>query len=73
MAPPARAPGEKRPRANKPRGAGVFGDLRWGGDVRGAHDDFFELGGNSLIATQVAARLGASIGARVPARTVFEA
>ncbi|MGK8511822.1 amino acid adenylation domain-containing protein [Nocardia asiatica] len=43
------------------------------GDEIGADDDFFELGGNSLIATQVAARLGASIGARIPARTVFEA
>ncbi|WP_280342788.1 phosphopantetheine-binding protein, partial [Nocardia abscessus] len=36
--------------------------MRGGGDVLGGHDDFFELGGNSLIATQVAARLGASIG-----------
>ncbi|MBF6229605.1 amino acid adenylation domain-containing protein, partial [Nocardia abscessus] len=53
--------------------AGVFGDLLSAGDEIGADDDFFELGGNSLIATQVAARLGASIGARVPARTVFEA
>ncbi|MBF6464889.1 amino acid adenylation domain-containing protein [Nocardia beijingensis] len=53
--------------------AGVFGELLSAGDEIGADDDFFELGGNSLIATQVAARLGASIGARVPARTVFEA
>ncbi|MEU2126424.1 amino acid adenylation domain-containing protein [Nocardia niwae] len=52
---------------------GVFGELLSAGDEIGADDDFFELGGNSLIATQVAARLGASIGARVPARTVFEA
>ncbi|MGY1870336.1 non-ribosomal peptide synthetase, partial [Nocardia gipuzkoensis] len=34
--------------------AGVFGDLLSAGDEIGADDDFFELGGNSLIATQVA-------------------
>ncbi|MBO0854769.1 MAG: amino acid adenylation domain-containing protein, partial [Nocardia sp.] len=36
-------------------------------------DDFFVLGGNSLIATQVAARVGAAVGGRVPVRTIFEA
>ncbi|SUA48132.1 Tyrocidine synthase III [Nocardia africana] len=39
----------------------------------GADDDFFELGGNSLIATQVVARLGARTATRIPVRTVFEA
>ncbi|MGW4331181.1 condensation domain-containing protein, partial [Nocardia sp. NPDC004573] len=39
----------------------------------GADDDFFALGGNSLVATQVVARLGAAVGARVPVRTLFEA
>ncbi|WSJ17014.1 amino acid adenylation domain-containing protein [Nocardia sp. NBC_01327] len=39
----------------------------------GADDDFFELGGNSLNATQVVARLGAALGTRVPVRAVFEA
>ncbi|MFC9894897.1 amino acid adenylation domain-containing protein [Nocardia sp. NPDC127579] len=39
----------------------------------GADDDFFELGGNSLLATQVAARLGAALGARIPLHLVFEA
>ncbi|MEC3955141.1 amino acid adenylation domain-containing protein [Nocardia sp. CDC153] len=38
----------------------------------GADDDFFELGGNSLNATQVVARLGAALGARVPVRALFE-
>ncbi|GAA5043783.1 amino acid adenylation domain-containing protein [Nocardia callitridis] len=53
--------------------AEVFATLLGTGDAIGADDDFFELGGNSLIATQVAARLGASVGGRIPARTVFEA
>ncbi|WP_187776384.1 non-ribosomal peptide synthetase [Antrihabitans cavernicola] len=38
----------------------------------GAGDDFFELGGNSLVATQAVARIGAEIGTRVPARLLFE-
>ncbi|WP_157129568.1 condensation domain-containing protein, partial [Nocardia amamiensis] len=39
----------------------------------GADDDFFELGGNSLLATQVAGRLGSALGVRVPVALVFEA
>ncbi|WP_036533127.1 non-ribosomal peptide synthetase, partial [Nocardia cyriacigeorgica] len=39
----------------------------------GLDDDFFDLGGNSLIATQVVARLGAALDTRVPVRTLFEA
>ena len=39
----------------------------------GADDDFFELGGNSLIATQAATRLGVALNARVPVRDLFEA
>src|SRR5690606_32749206 len=39
----------------------------------GADDDFFELGGNSLIATRVAARLGAALETAVPVRMLFEA
>ncbi|MFD4428862.1 non-ribosomal peptide synthase/polyketide synthase, partial [Nocardia sp. NPDC058497] len=42
-------------------------------DRAGADDDFFALGGNSLLATQVAARLGAALDARVPVRELFEA
>ncbi len=53
--------------------ATVFTDLLDPGTEVGADDDFFELGGNSLIATRVAARLGAAISARVPARLLFEA
>uniref|UniRef100_UPI00245451CC non-ribosomal peptide synthetase n=1 Tax=Nocardia neocaledoniensis TaxID=236511 RepID=UPI00245451CC len=39
----------------------------------GLDDDFFDLGGNSLIATQVVARLGAALDTRVPVRVLFEA
>ncbi len=39
----------------------------------GRDDDFFELGGNSLIATQVVARLSAAGRAQIPVRAVFEA
>ncbi|MGW4636816.1 amino acid adenylation domain-containing protein, partial [Nocardia sp. NPDC004415] len=39
----------------------------------GLDDDFFDLGGNSLIATQVVARLGAALDSRVPVRVLFEA
>ncbi|WP_280373860.1 non-ribosomal peptide synthetase, partial [Nocardia wallacei] len=53
--------------------AGVFAELLGHGERIGADDDFFDLGGNSLIATQVAARLGAQISARIPARLLFEA
>ncbi|MFE3320800.1 amino acid adenylation domain-containing protein [Nocardia sp. NPDC059195] len=52
--------------------AEVFGAVL-GREQVGLDDDFFELGGNSLIATRVAARLGAALSTRVPVRTLFEA
>ncbi|WP_157108381.1 non-ribosomal peptide synthetase, partial [Aldersonia kunmingensis] len=39
----------------------------------GLDDDFFALGGNSLLATQVASRLGAALDATVSVRMIFEA
>ncbi|WP_024800499.1 non-ribosomal peptide synthetase [Nocardia sp. BMG51109] len=52
--------------------AGIFGEVL-GTERVGADDDFFALGGNSLLATQVAARLGAALETRVPVRLLFEA
>ncbi|MGA6186334.1 non-ribosomal peptide synthase/polyketide synthase [Nocardia iowensis] len=51
--------------------AEVFGEVL-GLNRVGADDDFFALGGNSLIATQLVARLGAAVDAKVPVRTLFE-
>ncbi|MCL2535166.1 MAG: amino acid adenylation domain-containing protein, partial [Nocardiaceae bacterium] len=52
--------------------ASVFADVLDVPQV-GRDDDFFELGGNSLIATQVVSRLSAAVDAQVAVRAVFEA
>ena len=52
--------------------AGVFADVLGVARV-GLDDDFFELGGNSLVATQVVSRLGEALDAQIPVRVVFEA
>ena len=41
-------------------------------DRVGADDDFFELGGNSLIAAKLAGRLSAAFDVRVQVKTLFE-
>ncbi|MFZ2528973.1 MAG: amino acid adenylation domain-containing protein [Rhodococcus sp. (in: high G+C Gram-positive bacteria)] len=52
--------------------AGIFEEVL--GQTRlGLDDDFFALGGNSLLATQVTARLGAALDSTVPVRALFEA
>ncbi|MGU3435723.1 amino acid adenylation domain-containing protein [Actinomycetes bacterium M1A6_2h] len=52
--------------------AEVFADLL-GVERIGLGDNFFALGGNSLVATQAASRIGAALGVRVPLRSVFDA
>nr|WP_314142341.1 non-ribosomal peptide synthetase [uncultured Rhodococcus sp.] len=51
--------------------ASVIGEVL-GIERVGVDDDFFALGGNSLMATQVASRLGAALDATVPVRLLFE-
>ncbi|PTR31410.1 amino acid adenylation domain-containing protein [Rhodococcus sp. OK519] len=51
--------------------ASVFVDVL-GVDRVGRDDDFFELGGNSLVATQVVSRLSSALDVQIPVRTVFE-
>jgi amino acid adenylation domain-containing protein len=41
-------------------------------DRIGRHDSFFELGGNSLIATRVVTHVGYRLGVELPIRTLFE-
>ncbi|WP_348536801.1 amino acid adenylation domain-containing protein [Nocardia carnea] len=53
--------------------AGVFTDVLGLDRAVGADDDFFELGGNSLVATRVAARIGAALDANVPVAMIFDA
>ncbi|WP_157172153.1 non-ribosomal peptide synthetase, partial [Nocardia pneumoniae] len=52
--------------------AQVFADLL-GLDRVGAEDDFFALGGNSLLATRVIARLNEAMQSHVTVRDLFEA
>nr|WP_297628519.1 condensation domain-containing protein [Nocardia sp.] len=51
--------------------AGVFGELL-GVDRVGADDDFFALGGNSLIATRAVSRINEALEAAVSVRELFE-
>jgi acyl carrier protein len=41
-------------------------------DRIGVHDDFFEVGGNSLVAVQLLARIRKEAGEKIPMRTLFE-
>ncbi|MFC9898430.1 amino acid adenylation domain-containing protein [Nocardia sp. NPDC127579] len=53
------------------RVAEVFGQVL-GHPVTGAEDSFFDVGGNSLLATRLAAALHAEFGVDLPVRAIFE-
>ncbi|MFI2272236.1 amino acid adenylation domain-containing protein [Catenuloplanes sp. NPDC020197] len=75
---PAPRWGDRRAPAVAPRTpveqvlAGIWRDVLRGGPV-GAHDDFFRLGGHSLLGAQVVARTSDTFGITVPIRVLFEA
>ncbi len=54
------------------RVAAVFGEILTR-PVEGAEDSFFDIGGNSLLATRLAAALHAEFGVDLPVREIFEA
>ncbi|GAB2867015.1 hypothetical protein GCM10022221_79600 [Actinocorallia aurea] len=62
-----RAPANERERIL----AGIVGELLGVADV-GADDDFFALGGNSLLAMRVVARARAAFGVELSVRALFE-
>ncbi|MGW0005732.1 amino acid adenylation domain-containing protein [Nocardia grenadensis] len=54
------------------RVAAIMGELV-GVTITDADESFFDIGGNSLLATQLVGRLDAATGVRLPVRTVFAA
>jgi phthiocerol/phenolphthiocerol synthesis type-I polyketide synthase E len=79
---PAGRPGHGRPDIGIPyeaprsgierRLAGLWTEVL-GIDLVGVHDDFYELGGDSLRALDLLARVRAAFGAELPLRTLLEA
>ncbi|MFZ2178670.1 MAG: amino acid adenylation domain-containing protein, partial [Rhodococcus sp. (in: high G+C Gram-positive bacteria)] len=52
--------------------ASIFADLLDAPRV-GVYDSFFDLGGNSLVATRLVARVNAALGSRIGVREIFDA
>ncbi|MFB7917443.1 amino acid adenylation domain-containing protein [Streptomyces sp. NPDC056061] len=50
--------------------ARVWAEALWADEV-GAHDDFFELGGDSLVATRAALKLQEEFGLEIPVHVLF--
>jgi AMP-binding enzyme C-terminal domain/AMP-binding enzyme/Phosphopantetheine attachment site len=78
LAAPGAAPAEPRPEPVVPRGraeeavARVWSEVLNAGQI-GVHDNFFDLGGDSFLAVQVASRLQALFRAEIPVRIIFQA
>ncbi|WP_455901807.1 non-ribosomal peptide synthase/polyketide synthase [Rhodococcus gordoniae] len=74
-APELRAATDDRPAPTDPLESLVADELAevLGLDRLAADDNFFDLGGNSLLATRAVARLGDRLGRPVPVRALFEA
>ncbi|MGK8557862.1 non-ribosomal peptide synthase/polyketide synthase [Nocardia gipuzkoensis] len=75
---PAPDPSDDQTEYRAPRGlieqtiAAVFGELFDRPEI-GADDNFFDLGGNSLIATRALSRIGDVVDVSIPVRVIFEA
>uniref|UniRef100_UPI000ADFB8FA non-ribosomal peptide synthetase n=1 Tax=Rhodococcus marinonascens TaxID=38311 RepID=UPI000ADFB8FA len=52
--------------------ASIFADLLDASRI-GVHDSFFDLGGNSLVATRLVARVNAALGSQIGVREIFDA
>ncbi|MFM1726530.1 amino acid adenylation domain-containing protein [Rhodococcus sp. PAM 2766] len=52
--------------------ARMMSEILGGDDALGRDSDFFVYGGNSLLATQLVSRVGATTGTRIEVRDVFE-
>ena len=64
---------EDAPRTDTERRLAAIWARAFGRDQIGRHDDFFDLGGSSLLAARIAAQVEEAFGARFPITTLFHA